>query len=102
MQQIINSLLKLWSTIFRVLQTNMFKSLTLLLTVIYAVSTMYTCMIVITTSTTILLLKKKQNCTKLDALYATKLIKGDKTVTKRKVMQLQAEVNTESPIIILP
>lgn len=59
-------------------------------------------MIVITTSTTILFLKKNQNYTKLNALYATKLIKGDKTVTKRKVMQLQAEVNTESPIIILP
>ena len=51
----------------------------------------------------ILFLKKNQNYTKLIAVHiATKLIKGDDTVTKRKVMQLQAEVSTESPVIILP
>ena len=60
-------------------------------------------MIIITTSTTILFLKKNRNNTKLNALYvATKLIKGDKTDTRRKVIQLQAEVNTGSPVIILP
>ena len=51
----------------------------------------------------ILFLKKNQNYTKLNAVHiATKLIKGDDTVTKRKVMQLQAEVSTESLVIILP
>ena len=51
----------------------------------------------------ILFLKKNQNYTKLIALHiATKLIKGDNTVTKRKVIQVQAEVSTESPVIILP
>lgn len=59
-------------------------------------------MIIIRTSPTILFLKKNQNYTKLNALYvATKRIKGDKTDTRRKVIQLQAEVNTGSPIIIL-
>ena len=51
----------------------------------------------------ILFLKKNPNYTKLNAVHiATKLIKGDNTVTKRKVIQLQAEVSTESPVIILP
>ena len=51
----------------------------------------------------ILFLKKNQNYTKLIALHiATKLIKGDNTVTKRKVIQVQAEESTESPVIILP
>ena len=51
----------------------------------------------------ILFLKKNQNYTKLNAVHiATKLIKGDNTVTKRKVIQVQAEVSTESPVIILP
>ena len=39
-------------------------------------------------SISILFLKKNQNYTKLNALHiATKLIKGDNTVTKRKVTQ---------------
>ena len=51
----------------------------------------------------ILFLKKNQSYTKLNALHiATKLIKGDNTVTKRKVIQLQEEVSAESPVIILP
>ena len=58
-------------------------------------------MIIIRTSTTILFLKKNQNYTKLNALYvATKRIKGDKTDTRRKVIQLQTEVNTGSAIVL--
>ena len=58
---------------------------------------------IITGTPAFLFLKKNQNYTKLIALHiATKLIKGDNTVTKRKVIQLQAEVSTESPVIILP
>ena len=56
-------------------------------------------------SISVLFLKKNQNYTKLNAFHiATKLIKGHNTVTKRKVTQqlLQAEVSTESPVIILP
>ena len=50
----------------------------------------------------ILFLKKNQNYTKLIALHiATKLIKGDNTVTKRKVIQVQAELSTAQKVLLL-
>ena len=54
---------------------------------------------IITGTTEFYFLRKIKIIQNLIALHiATKLIKGDNTVTKRKVIQLEAE----SPVIILP